>query len=54
MSIAEDQAETNLVFYVNGQRIEDAKVDPRTTLADYVRDKRKRRVAAKYCKRIVI
>uniref|UniRef100_A0A915DBR0 xanthine dehydrogenase n=1 Tax=Ditylenchus dipsaci TaxID=166011 RepID=A0A915DBR0_9BILA len=27
-----------LVFYVNGQRVEESKVDPRTTLAVYLRD----------------
>lgn len=30
--------ENVLIFYVNGRRIEDPSIDPRTTLATYLRD----------------
>ena len=29
---------TNLVFYVNGKRVEEKDVDPKMTLAAYLRD----------------
>lgn len=35
--------ETILVFYVNGKRIEDRDVDPRTTLVSYLRNTRQLR-----------
>lgn len=42
--IAEERAEFeahHLIFYVNGKRVEERAVDPRTTLAVYLRDHRK-------------
>ena len=38
--------ETTLVFFVNGKRIDERDVDPRTTLASYLRDTRRQSLRA--------